>query len=46
MWRWVAVCDGPLLAATLDEDEDDGLGEHAGAWCAGPGRAVVVTMAL
>jgi len=35
-----------LLAATLDEDEDDGLGEHAGAWCAGPGRAVVVTMAL
>ena len=35
-----------LLGATLNEDEDDRLGEHGGAWCAVWVYGVVVTMAL
>ena len=34
--RWVETGTsdrGLLLGATLDEDEDDRLGEHGGAWC-------------
>jgi hypothetical protein len=30
----------------LDEDEDDSLGEHGGAWCAVWVEGVAVTMAL
>ena len=37
---------GPVLGATLNEDEDDRLGEHGGAWCAVWVYGVVVTMAL
>ena len=37
---------GPVLGAALDEDEDDRLGEHVGAWCAVRVEGVVVTMAL
>ena len=30
----------------MDEDEDDRLGEHGGAWCAVRVEGVVATMAL
>ena len=35
-----------VLPATLDEDEDDRLGEHGGVWCAVRVEGVVVMMAL
>ena len=41
-WRAFAA----VLGAALDEDEDDRLGEHVGAWCAVRVEGVVVTMAL